>query len=97
VSQLIEASIEIDAPVATVWATVHDPAVYVEGIDWVREAWWEEDGPTGRGSVYAERAKVGIKETISRWELTVFEAPRRSVHSHASGELEAELEVLVSR
>ena len=94
-SQQIEASIEIDAPVATVWATVHDPAVYVEGIDWVREAWWEDDGPLGRGSVYAERAKAGLKESIYRWELTVFEPPRRAVHSHASGELRADLEVLV--
>jgi carbon monoxide dehydrogenase subunit G len=95
VSQLIEASIEIDAPIATVWATVHDPAVWVEGIDWVREVWWEDDHPPGRGSVYAERVKLGIKETIYRWELTVFEPPRRAVHSHTSGEGEADLEVLV--
>ena len=45
VSNLIVASIESDAPVETVWSTVHDPAVYVEGIDWVRAAWWE-DGRT---------------------------------------------------
>lgn len=93
--QRIEASIEIGAPVETVWATVHDPAVYVEGIDWVHEAWWEDDGPVGRGSVYVERAKPGIKESIYRWELTAFEPPRRAVHSHASGELEADLEVIV--
>jgi hypothetical protein len=93
--QQIEASIEIDASVETVWATVHDPAVWVEGIDWVREAWWEDDHPPGRGSVYAERAKPGPKESIYRWELTVFEPPRRAVHSHASGELQADLEVLV--
>jgi hypothetical protein len=95
VSQLIEASIEIDAPVETVWVTVHDPAVWVEGIDWVREAWWEDDGPTIRGSVYSERAKAGIRETIYRWELTAFEPPHRAVHSHASGEVEAELEVIL--
>ncbi len=94
-SQLIEASIEIDAPVETVWATVHDPAVYVEGIDWVHEAWWEDDGPPGRGSVYAERGKPGIKEGIYRWELTEFEPPRRAVHSNASAALEVDLEVIV--
>ena len=101
-SQLIEASIEIDAPVETVWATVHDPAVWVEGIDWVHEAWWEDDHPPGLGSVYAERASNGLqvllghpKGSIYRWELTEFEPPRRAVHSHASGELQADLEVLV--
>ncbi len=94
-SQRVEASIEIDAPAEVVWATVHDPSVYVEGIDWVREAWWEDDAPTGQGSIYAERAKVGVKERIYRWELTVFEPPRRAVHSHASGELGADLEVIV--
>jgi len=93
--QLIEASIEIDAPVETVWATVHDPAAMVEGIDWVREMWWEDDQPVRRGSVYAERVKMGIKETVYRWELTEFEPPRRAVHSHASGEGELDLEVIV--
>ena len=95
VGQQVEASIEIAAPVETVWATVHDPAVYVEAIDWVHEAWWEDDGPPGRGSVYAERARPGIKESIYRWKLTTFDPPHRAVHSHASGELEADLEVIV--
>ena len=101
-SQLIEASVDIDAPVEIVWKTVHDPAVYVEGIDWVHEAWWEDDHPPGLGSVYAERASNGLqvllghpKGSIYRWELTEFELPRRAVHSHASGELQADLEVLV--
>lgn len=93
-SQQVEASIEIDAPVEVVWATAHDPSVYVEGIDWVREAWWEDDGPTGQGSIYAERAKVAVKERIYRWELTAFEPPRYAVHSHTSGELGADLEVI---
>jgi len=96
VGQLVEASIEIDAPAEVVWATVHDPSVFVEGIDWVQEAWWEEDdGRTGQGSIYAERAKVAVKENIYRWELTVFEPPRYAVHSHTSGELGADLEVIV--
>jgi carbon monoxide dehydrogenase subunit G len=94
-SQLIEASIDIDAPAETIWAVVHDPAIYVEAIDWVHEAHWETDGPPARGSVYAERAKPGPKERIYRWELTEFDPPRRSVHSHTSGELEADLEVLL--
>ena len=94
-SQLIEASVDIDAPVEIVWKTVHDPAVYVEGIDWVHEAWWEDDGAPGRGSVYAERVKIGIKETIYRWELTAYEPPHRAVHTHASSEGQADLEVLV--
>jgi carbon monoxide dehydrogenase subunit G len=95
VSQRIEASIEIDAPIDTVWATVHDPSVYVEGIDWVHEAWWESDTPPRRGSVYVERAKLGPKAGTYRWKLTEFEPPRRAVHSHASGELEAHLEVIL--
>lgn len=94
-SQLIEASIEIDAPVATVWDVVHEPSVYVDGIDWVRAAWWEDDRPPGRGSVYTERVKIGVTEIVYRWELTAFEPPRRAVHSHTSGAGEAHIEVLV--
>lgn len=94
-SQQIEASVEISAPIETVWATVNDLTVMVECIDWVHEAWWEDDGPTGRGSVYAERANPGIKESIYRWELTEWEPPRRAVHSHASREMEGDLEVLL--
>ena len=94
-TQQIEASIEVDAPIDTVWATVHDPAVYVEGIDWVYAAWWEDDTPVGPGSVYLERAKPGIKEGTYRWELTEYEPPRRAVHSHRSGELEADLELIL--
>ena len=94
-NQQVEASIEIEAPIETVWASVHDPAVLVEGIDWVYEAWWEDDAAVGRGSVYVERAKPGVKEGIYRWELTEYEPPRRAVHSHASGELEADLEVIL--
>ena len=94
-TQQIEASIDIDAPIETVWSTVHDPPAIVEGIDWVYEVWWEDDAPIGRGSVYVERAKPGLKEGIYRWELTTFEPPRRAVHSHASGELEADLELIL--
>lgn len=93
--QQIEASIEIDAPVELVWDAINDPDVFVEGIDWVYEARWEDDGQIGVGSVYIERAKPGIWEATYRWQITEFEPPRRAVHSHSSGELEADLEVLL--
>jgi len=92
--QTIQASIVVNAPVDLVWEVVNDPATYVEGIDWVYEAWREEDGPMQQGSVYVERAKPGLREGIYRWEITALEPPRRVVHSHASGEMEADLEVL---
>ena len=57
--QTIQASIVVNAPVDLVWEVVNDPATYVEGIDWVYEAWREEDGPMHLGSVYVERAKRG--------------------------------------
>lgn len=89
----VESSIEIDAPIDLVWEVTADPATFVEGIDWVYEAWWEDDGPTGVGSVYYERAKPGLREDTYRWEITAHEPPNRAVHYHESGELEAELEV----
>lgn len=94
-SQEIASSIDIDAPVDVVWEAANDPDVFVEGIDWVYEAWWETSGPPETGSVYVERAKPGIKEGTYRWEITAFDPPRRAVHSHASGELEADLELLL--
>ncbi len=94
-SQQIEASIDIDAPIEMVWSTVHDPTAIVEGIDWVYEVRWEDDAPIGRGSVYVERAKPGVKQGTYRWELTTFEPPHHAVHSHASGELEADLELIL--
>jgi carbon monoxide dehydrogenase subunit G len=92
-TQEIQASIEIQAPIEVVWDTIHDPAVFVEGIDWVFDAWWEAPGPVGRGSVYVERAKPGLRTGTHRWELTVFDPPHRAVHSHRGGELEADLEL----
>ena len=68
-TQQIEASIDIEAPIETVWATVHDPPAIAEGIDGVYEVWWEDDAPVGRGSVYVERARPGVKEGLYRWEL----------------------------
>lgn len=58
------------------------------------EAWREDAGPFGRGSVYVERAKPGLRESTYRWEVTAYEPPNRIVHYHRGGELEAELEVL---
>lgn len=93
--QTIRASIDIDASIDVVWEVLNDPATYVEGIDWVHEAWREDDGPMRRGSVYVERAKPGPREGVYRWEVTAFDPPRRSVHSHRSGELRADLELLL--
>lgn len=91
--QTVRASIIIDAPIEFTWEVLSDPQTYVEGIDWVYEAWREDDGPMRRGSVYLERAKPGIKEGTYRWEISAFDPPRRAVHSHSSGELEADLEI----
>jgi hypothetical protein len=93
--QVVRGSIDIDAPVGVVWDVVNDPATYVEGIDWVYEAWFETDGPPRQGSVYIERAKPGPREGRYRWVVTSFDAPRRAVHAHAGSEMDAELEVLV--
>ena len=93
--QEVASCIEIEAPIDVVWETINDPAVFVEGIDWVHEAWWEDAGPAQKGRVYVERAKPGLKEGIYRWEITAFDPPTRAVHSHVSGELEADLELLL--
>jgi hypothetical protein len=93
-SQEIRSSIVIHAPVDVVWEVAHSPETFVEGIDWVSEAWIEDGDHLREGSVYAERAKPGFREGTYRWEITTYEPPTRSVHYHKSGELEAELEVV---
>lgn len=90
----LESSIVIDAPVETVWAVVHDPATYVEAIDWVFDAWIEGDDRLGEGGVYVERAKYGLRERTYRWTVTADEPPNRNVMSHRSWEMEVEAEVL---
>lgn len=92
--QEVQSSIVIDAPIEVVWEVAHDPTTFVEGIDWVYEAWIEDEDHLGEGSVYIERAKPGLKEGTYRWEITTFEPPHRSTHYHTSGELEAELQVV---
>jgi uncharacterized protein YndB with AHSA1/START domain len=94
-AQRVRSSIDIDAPIERVWAVVTDPAAFPEAIDWVSEAWTEDGGPLDEGSVYFERGKPGLREGTYRWEVTVCEPPRRTVHYHRSGELEAELELLL--
>jgi uncharacterized protein YndB with AHSA1/START domain len=89
----VRSSIDIDAPIERVWETVTDPASFPEAIDWVFEAWIDGEGPLEEGSTYVERGKPGFREGSYRWEVTVCEPPRRTVHYHRSGELEAELEL----
>lgn len=91
--QEVSASIVIDAPINDVWAVTTDPSVFPEAIDWVFEARWEDDAPVGEGSTYLERGKPGLREGTYRWEITAWEPPYRSIHSHESGELDAELEI----
>ena len=92
--QEIRSSIVIDAPIEVVWEVAHSPDTFVEGIDWVSEAWIEDGDHLREGSVYVERAKPGLREGTYRWEITSYEPPTRSVHYHKSGGLEAELEVV---
>lgn len=89
----VASSIDIDAPVDDVWAVTMDPASFPEAIDWVSEAWTDDGVPLGEGSVYYERGKPGLVEGTYRWEVVSADPPRRSVHYHRSGELEAELEL----
>ena len=91
--QEITSSIDIDAPVDEVWAVTTDLDEMVEAIDWVYEADWDGDGEVGVGSVYVERAKPGLREGTYRWEVTAHDPPNRTVHSHRSGEIAADLEV----
>jgi len=53
----------------------------------------EGGGPVEEGSVYVERAKPGLREGEYRWRVTAFDRPRRAVHSHRSGGLDADLEL----
>ncbi len=92
--QTVRASTIINAPVDLVWEVTIDPATCVEGYDWIYDAKREDEGPMRLGSVYTEDAKPGLKRGMYRWEVTAFEPPRRIVTSHASGEMEADLEVL---
>lgn len=92
--QEVRSTIVIDAPIEVVWEVTNDPTSFVDAIDWVYEAWTEDGEPLEEGSVYMERGKPGLKKGEYRWEVTAFEPPRRGVHYHRSGELEAELEVL---
>jgi hypothetical protein len=90
----VRSSIGIDAPTEVVWEVAHDPATFVEGIDWVYEVWIEGEDHLREGSVYVERGKPGFREGTYRWEVTTYEPPDRSVHYHRSWELEAELQVV---
>lgn len=92
--QTVESSIEINAPIDMAWEVLNDPGTYEEAIDWVYEARVEGGGPLQEGSVYVERAKPGIKEGTYRWEVTSSEPPKRTVHAHQGGEMDAELEIL---
>lgn len=92
--QTVRGSTVINAPIDVVWEVINDPANYVEAIDWVYEARIEDGGPLRQGSVYVERAKPGPRVGTYRWEVTEHEPPRRAVHVHRGGEIDAELEVL---
>jgi uncharacterized protein YndB with AHSA1/START domain len=94
-AQRVRSSIEIDARPEEVWSVVTDPGVFPEAIDWVSEAWTEDEGPLDEGRVYFERGKPGLREGTYRWEVTACEPPHRTVHYHESGELEAELELVL--
>lgn len=91
--QTVEASIDIDAPIETVWAVTTDPGTFAEAIDWVIEARWEGDPGPHEGAIYVERAKPGLRTDTYRWEITACDPPNRIVHSHSGGELDADLEV----
>ena len=91
--QEVRSSVVVAAPAEVVWDVVNDPTVFTEAIDWVFEVWVEDDDELHEGSVYLERAKPGLRAGTYRWEVTAFDPPRRSVHYHRSGELEAELHV----
>jgi hypothetical protein len=94
--QTVTAGITIESAPDTIWAIANDPRTYPRTIDWVYDAWWEDDGDTPReGAVYVERAKPGPKEGIYRWTITAYEPPRRAVHSHRGRELEADLELVL--
>lgn len=92
-AQRVESSIDINAPIEQVWDVVTDPETFPKAIDWVSETWTEADGPLREGTVYFERAKLGLREGVYRWVVTLSEPPRRTVHVHESREFEAELEL----
>ncbi len=92
--QTVRASTTINAPVDLVWEISIDPATCVEGYDWIYAAKREDEGQMRLGSAYTEDAKPGLRRGMYRWEVTAFDPPRRIVTSHASGEMEADLEVL---
>lgn len=89
--QTVRSSIDIDAPPEVVWDVANDPATFETAIDWVHEARWEGEPGVRDGAVYVERAKPGIREGTYRWEIAGCDPPRRVVHRHRSGEIDAEL------
>jgi uncharacterized protein YndB with AHSA1/START domain len=88
----VQSSIEIDAPIEQVWEVVTDLEAFPEAIDWVYEA-WSDDETLDEGSVYFERGKPGLRTATYRWMVTACDPPHGTVHYHRSGELEAELEL----
>ena len=88
----VQSSIEIDAPIEQVWEVVTDLEAFPEAIDWVYEA-WSDDETLDEGSVYFERGKPGLRTATYRWTVTACDPPHGTVHYHRSGELEAELEL----
>jgi hypothetical protein len=53
------------------------------------------DTPIEEGSVSYERGKPGLRRGTYRWEITVCDRPHRTVHAQRSGELDAELELML--
>jgi carbon monoxide dehydrogenase subunit G len=89
----VQESIFVEAPPNDVWEFVSDIERYPEWIYFVREATPVSGGPVGEGTEYTERAKPGPFESVSEWQITEFEPPRRQTHIGRMAEMEATLRI----
>ncbi len=76
----LEASIYIHASPEAVWALLADLSRIPEYVPLVRDVFDVAEPPVRRGTTYAERAKRGPFESVSRWRITLWSPPRRQVH-----------------
>lgn len=87
---LIQDSVEIAAPLQTVWDLLADPRNHSQLGTFVAEVTVLGQGEVGEGTVYRERSGPGPMKSASEWTITRFDPPRNLVHVSDENAMKAE-------
>ena len=80
----VEAARLINAPVETVWNSLHDIARTPEWVVGLEKAEITTSGPPGEGTIYMDYNRLGPFLQVSPWHITTFEPMRQQVHESHS-------------